>query len=134
MKSGKGFDLNDFKEQIGQMKNMGGMNDMGGMAGMAGMAAPTTTDTGFAALQQRGKQAMGVDQYTSTHHFDPQPDGGRIELQRDVADAAGVAQIRQHLQEIARAFAKGDFSIPGFVHMQEVPGTKLMAAKQTAIA
>jgi signal recognition particle subunit SRP54 len=25
MKSGKGFDLNDFKEQIGQMKNMGGL-------------------------------------------------------------------------------------------------------------
>jgi signal recognition particle subunit SRP54 len=25
MKSGKGFDLNDFKDQIGQMKNMGGM-------------------------------------------------------------------------------------------------------------
>ena len=28
MKSGKGFDLNDFKEQIGQMKNMGGMAAM----------------------------------------------------------------------------------------------------------
>jgi signal recognition particle subunit SRP54 len=26
MKSGKGFDLNDFKEQIGQMKKMGGIN------------------------------------------------------------------------------------------------------------
>jgi signal recognition particle subunit SRP54 len=26
MKSGKGFDLNDFKDQIGQMKNMGGMS------------------------------------------------------------------------------------------------------------
>ncbi|PKO83376.1 MAG: signal recognition particle protein [Betaproteobacteria bacterium HGW-Betaproteobacteria-11] len=26
MKSGKGFDLNDFKEQLGQMKNMGGMS------------------------------------------------------------------------------------------------------------
>ena len=25
MKSGKGFDLNDFKEQIGQMRKMGGM-------------------------------------------------------------------------------------------------------------
>ena len=25
MKAGKGFDLNDFKEQIGQMKKMGGM-------------------------------------------------------------------------------------------------------------
>ena len=28
MKSGKGFDLNDFKEQIGQMKKMGGMTAM----------------------------------------------------------------------------------------------------------
>ena len=28
MKSGKGFDLNDFKEQIGQMKKMGGMASM----------------------------------------------------------------------------------------------------------
>jgi len=28
MKSGKGFDLNDFKDQIGQMKNMGGMAAM----------------------------------------------------------------------------------------------------------
>jgi signal recognition particle subunit SRP54 len=28
MKSGKGFDLHDFKEQIGQMKNMGGMSAM----------------------------------------------------------------------------------------------------------
>jgi signal recognition particle subunit SRP54 len=28
MKSGKGFDLHDFKEQIGQMKNMGGMAAM----------------------------------------------------------------------------------------------------------
>jgi len=119
------------------MQRMGGMTGMtgrGGMGGMDKMVVPTTTDTGFTALQQRGKQAMGVDQYTSTHHFDPQPDGGRIELQRDVDDAAGVAQIRQHLQEIARAFAKGDFSIPGFVHMQEVPGTKGMAARQAAIA
>jgi len=113
------------------MKNTGGM---GAMGGMGGMMAPTTPDTGFAALQQRGKAAMGVDQYTSTHHFEPQSDGGRIELQRDVDDTAGVAQIRRHLQEIARAFAKGDFSIPGFVHMQEVPGTKVMAARQDVIA
>ncbi len=28
MKSGKGFDLNDFKEQIGQMRKMGGMSSM----------------------------------------------------------------------------------------------------------
>jgi hypothetical protein len=90
-------------------------------------------DTAFAAMQQRGKQAMGVDQYTSTHHFDALPDGGRIELQRDVDDSAGVMQIRAHLQEIVKAFGSGDFNTPAVVHMQEVPGTKVMAAKHAAI-
>lgn len=28
MKSGKGFDLNDFKEQIGQMRKMGGISSL----------------------------------------------------------------------------------------------------------
>src|SRR5690348_15211193 len=90
-------------------------------------------DTAFAALQERGKRAMGVDQYTSTHHFDALPDGGRIELQRDVDDSAGVARIRAHIREIARAFADGDFSTPTLVHLQEVPGAQTMAAKRAVI-
>jgi hypothetical protein len=106
------------------MKNMrGGMMPMQGMHG----------DSAFGAMQERGKQAMGVDQYTSTHHFDAQADGGRIELQRDIDDTVGVAAIRQHLKDIAAAFAAGNFSTPGFVHMQEVPGTKAMAAKRDVI-
>src|SRR5205823_14692901 len=64
----------------------------------------TANDTAFAAMQERGRKAMGVDQYTSTHVFDALPDGGRIELQRDADDSAGVAQIRAHLREVARAF------------------------------
>ena len=91
-------------------------------------------DTSFAAMQQRGKTAMGVDQYTSTHKFDALPTGGRIELQRDVADSAGVAQIRAHIRDIAKAFALGDFSTPEFVHMQNVPGTKLMREKRSVIS
>jgi hypothetical protein len=90
-------------------------------------------DTSFAAMQQRGKKAMGVDQYTSMHKFDATPTGGRIELQRDTVDAAGVAQIRAHIREIAKSFAAGDFSTPGFVHMQNVPGTKVMREKRSAI-
>jgi len=93
-----------------------------------------TRDTSFAGVQARGKSAMGVDQYTSTHHFDALPDGGRIELQRDVDDSVGVAQIRRHLHEIARAFASGDFSTPAFVHMRNVPGAAVMAAKRNSIA
>lgn len=91
-------------------------------------------DSTFAAMQMRGEMAMGVDQYTSTHKFDALPDGGRIELQRDVDDSAGVAQIRAHLQGIATAFKSGDFSTPAFVHMRQVPGTEVMAAKRAAIS
>lgn len=90
-------------------------------------------DAGFAAVQERGKVAMGVDQYTSMHVFEPLPDGGRIVLQRDGVDAAGTAAIREHMAHIARAFASGDFRLPGFVHAREVPGTAAMAERRAVI-
>ena len=98
---------------------------------LAGSAA--AQDSSFAAMQARGKMAMGVDQYTSWHRFDPLADGGRIMLQRDSTDTAGTRAIREHLQDIAMRFRAGDFAIPGFVHAQQVPGTPVMAAKRTAI-
>ncbi len=87
-------------------------------------------DREFEGVQSRGRVAMGVDQYTSTHRFQPLPDGGRIELQRDTADSAGRAQILRHMREIAAAFGAGNFSVPGFVHAQDVPGTRVMAARR----
>src|SRR5688500_14553278 len=94
----------------------------------------SSDDSAFAGVQDRGHEAMGVDQYTSEHRFEPLPDGGRIELQRDTADRAGVATIRAHMRDIAGRFSQGDFTIPGFVHAQEVPGTRVMAARKTQIA
>ena len=94
---------------------------------------PATRDAAFASMQNRGKMAMGVDQYTSTHHFEALPTGGRIELQRDVDDSAGIAQIRAHIRAIAKAFASGDFSTPEFVHMQKIPGTAVMREKRHVI-
>ena len=90
-------------------------------------------DSAFAALQERGKQAMRVDQYTSAHQFDALPDGGRIQLVRNVDDSVGVGEIRAHIRAIARAFRSGNFSVPGFVHAQTVPGTKVMSDKRSAI-
>ena len=90
-------------------------------------------DGSFAAMQHRGGMAMGVDQYTSTHDFEMTPDGGRISLQRDAADSLGVAQIRAHMRLIQHAFQAGDFSTPAFVHMRDMPGTKVMAGKRNAI-
>jgi hypothetical protein len=76
---------------------------------------------------------MGVDQYTSTHRFEPLPDGGRISLQRNPDDSAGVATIRSHMRRIAEAFGRGDFTLPGFVHDREVPGTAVMTAGRARI-
>jgi len=103
-----------------------------------GEVVKVTTDTAFSALQERGKAAMGVDQYTSAHVFEPLPDGGRIVLRRTRgidtandsafrAEAKSVATIRAHMKEIAAAFGRGDFAIPGAVHaMSDVPGTAEM--------
>jgi hypothetical protein len=95
-------------------------------------AAPPS-DTAFAALQDRGKSAMGVDQYTSSHIFESLPDGGRIVLQRDSVDSAGTTVIRAHMSDIASRFAAGDFTIPGMVHAREVPGTTVMAERASRI-
>jgi hypothetical protein len=104
-----------------------------GQAGVTNADRAVPADAAFASMQERGEQAMGVDQSTSTHVFDALPDGGRIELQRDVNDPAGVARIREHLQHIAHTFTVGDFSTPAFVHLQEVPGTAVLAAKREVI-
>src|SRR4051812_35652639 len=90
-------------------------------------------DTAFKSMQSRGRIAMGVDQYTSTHRFEDLPEGGRIELQRNRPDSAGVEAIREHLRAIAHAFAKGDFAAPALVHAGEVPGAHTMAVKHRAI-
>ena len=76
---------------------------------------------------------MGVNQYTSAHRFESLPDGGRIELQRDTSDRAGVETIRAHMRDIAARFSRGDYTIPGFVHAREVPGTQVMAQRKGQI-
>lgn len=90
-------------------------------------------DSAYAAMQERGRVVMGVDQYTSTHRFDDLPNGGRITLVRNVDDTAGAARIRQHLRAIAAEFKAGDFTSPASVHFKAVPGTRVMADKRAAI-
>lgn len=93
-----------------------------------------SSDTAFARLQERGRVAMGVDQYTSQHVFEAFSDGGRIELQRIEEDREGAETIRRHLKNIAEAFRTGDFSTPGFVHWREVPGVRIMSERREAIS
>ena len=104
-----------------------------GLAGCTAQHDAAPADSAFAALQTRGQQAMGVDQYTSSHVFEPLPDGGRIVLQRDSTDSAGTETIRAHMRHIAGRFTEGDFAIPGMVHAQTVPGTDQMKALRDRI-
>jgi len=96
-------------------------------------ATTPAADTSFAAMQERGRVAMGVDQYSSSHIFEPLATGGRIVLQRDAPDTAGTGTIRAHLASIAKSFGEGNFDLPGFVHGETVPGTAVMAARRSDI-
>jgi hypothetical protein len=101
----------------------------------AGHAAHgATSDSAFSAIQARGADVMGVDQYTSAHVFESLPDGGRIVLERpDATDSADIGTIRAHMRAIAAAFGRGDFTAPGLVHDQQVPGTTVMAARAASL-
>jgi len=103
------------------------------LSAVTAIRAQETRDSASRALQGRGAIYMGVDQYTSRHQFDDQDDGGRIELQRQVDDSAGVAQIRLHLRQVMAEFIQGNFTIPGLVHDRPVPGAAVMAERKHLI-
>jgi hypothetical protein len=97
-------------------------------------ASDKQSDSAFAEVQRRGQAVMGVNQYLSQHVFEDLPDGGRIVLDRgDAADTAAIRTIRAHMRDIVAAFQRGDFTAPGLVHAQEVPGTRLMKQKREEI-
>jgi len=98
-----------------------------------GHSSTPAPDSSFAALQARGKMAMGVDQYASAHRFDILPDGGRIALEMKDGDSLAVAQIRAHMKLIEHAFQAGDFSTPEFVHARAMPGTDIMSRNKALI-
>jgi hypothetical protein len=87
-----------------------------------------------ALMNARGREGMGFDQETTTHHFYLYPDGGAIDVSVKVAsDAENLMAIRRHLSHIATLFGQGNFSIPHFVHDTAVPGTADLARLSSKI-
>ena len=77
-----------------------------------------------ASAQGSKGPAMAMDH---SHDFEATPDGGFIAMQRATEDTERVAQIRRHIEDIARLFASGDFRLPpGSDQAQEVPGARVM--------
>lgn len=87
-------------------------------------------------VHKRGESpaGMGFSQTDTTHHFLLTANGGIIQVTaNNPSDNATVDAIRNHMGHIAASFASGDFSIPHFVHNQEVPGVKVMKKQKAEI-
>jgi len=86
------------------------------------------------AMNARGERAMGFSQTATTHHFKLLPDGGFVQVQaNDANDSANRDHIRMHLQEQAKKFAAGDFSLSEMTHDRVLPGTPQMQQMKSAI-
>ena len=91
-------------------------------------------DGHLAAVNERGERAMGFSQTRTTHHFFLKKDGGVIQVEADDAgDAESRDRVREHLAEIARAFAAGDFRTPLAVHDRTPPGAHEMCRMRASI-
>jgi hypothetical protein len=81
-----------------------------------------------ADVAQRGKDVMPFSVSATTHIFTKNAAGG---IQQVVAknprDTQQIELIRQHLRTISEQFMKGDFSGPGHIHGQNMPGLKELA-------
>lgn len=87
------------------------------------------------SLDQRGDKVMGFERSRTTHHFVLAKDGGAIEVEAtEPGDTESVRQIRTHLTQVAAAFAKGDFAMPGEIHGRTLPGVAEMTRLKDAIS
>lgn len=103
-----------------------------------GLPTPTPVgiqngDSAFDAMEHRHGDAVGVDPMAMAHQFAAVPEGGDITLERQAHDDMGITQIRSHLLLISRSFKRGDFTIPGFIHVGEVPGAAAMGERSGEI-
>jgi TusA-related sulfurtransferase len=92
-------------------------------------------DQRFAAMNARGDRSMGFEQSKTAHHFRTLEDGGAIEVTvNDPSDTTNLTAIRNHLAQIAKQFAAGDFSAPMMTHAEMPPGATEMQKLKDKIA
>lgn len=80
-------------------------------------------------VAQRGSRVMPFDLAKTTHVFDDKSDGGLQTVRaNDPHDRVQVRLIRRHLSKLAVQFRHGDFSDPGRVHGEKMPGLAQLKA------
>ena len=80
-------------------------------------------------VAEKGAQVMPFDLEETTHVFQKTESGGvQKVVADDPTDAEQVTLIREHLEEEAAAFRRGDLSDPSEIHGEEMPGLKELEA------
>ena len=76
-----------------------------------------------AEVAARGAAVMPFDLDKTRHIFQQQPDGGVQQVVAlDPSDTTQIALIREHVQEEALKFQRGDFGDPADIHGSSMPG------------
>ena len=96
-------------------------------------ASATKADSSFKAMDHRHGDVVGADPSSLAHRFVSTASGGDVILDRKAGDTLTIAQIRTHLDEIAKAFSTGDFSTPMMIHEKAADGADVMTRKASVI-
>ncbi len=85
-------------------------------------------------VADRGAAVMGFDLKTTTHVFRENDFGGEQTVTADDPnDTIEIANIRSHLAAVAVRFGDGDFSDPGHIHGDDMPGLVELGAAGDAL-
>jgi len=80
-------------------------------------------------IHHMGHTVMPFALNKTTHIFKMTETGGILSvIVKDPADAQQITLIRQHLQDEAERFQKGDYSDPATLHGEDMPGLKELSA------
>lgn len=74
-------------------------------------------------IAERGAKRMPFDLNRTVHVFRKIATGGLQQVRvKEAGDAEQIRRIREHLSELARRLAEGDFSGPEHIHGSGLPG------------
>ena len=92
------------------------------------------SDHHLSEVNRRGDEAMGFSHKKTAHHFGLTGDGGFVDVSaNDANDKESRSQIRQHLAQIEKLFAEGDFTMPMHTHGKVPPGVTAMTKLKAEI-
>lgn len=100
-----------------------------GLTAIALLAQAAAADPAREAeVAAKGAQVMPFSLAATTHVFTKTAQGGLQQvIAKNPGDQQQIALIRQHLQEIAEQFGKGDFTGPKHIHGAAMPGLATLA-------